>query len=870
MNKPDATVSVGADGSAFSKAMQDMAKNTDTMANSITARLARLGQAFQGLATIGNITGGSLAALTRPAAELENTAAAIAVMTGSAEDAEELATQLQLMAANGVRGMDELYRAARALTNVYSDTGNIEHWVGVLADIAAATKIPTDRLAEMVARFRDMGKAEFTELANAGVPIFEALARATGKSKEEVIKLQSVVGGITFDQLLAALQSLTVEGGKYHQMNATLSNTTQGSFDTLKASIEACAAVLGKPINDTLRPILQELSGQLQELRPEMEEIAGAFGKFLSGAAKMATPLISALGHIAGLFTSTERVVSYAAAALLVYAAHANRAAAATMNFGTMIASATTRLKALRLGSIFSGWGGIINGAKRTWAGFTGFMATSWKSVCISLAVTFKAAMVAVKAALISTGIGALIWAIGEGLSAVYQYFAGVDEEAQAAERSGRQFERTLRGLKKQAAGVRTEMDIENTLERARELAEDLREEEAQAREDENEVAERSARSQRRALEAWMTRAEQEMQMTVRKVQAEEERTRQMREQARLAEEAAREEERRLRTIEQMRKARMDADFEREMDALRDIPEGLSGGESGVVRSRLRRVGAPNEEALYAERDRLERLYHPTEEQLERYKELTETIAKIEEEHRKAEEAAAAHQEENRKRRDNYYDRKSTYNQNRADEAYEKKSIRGQERQLRRDAQAAGYWGEMNPDKIREHLDELARTGAKDNEDRIAALERILQLHDELVKRKQRYQQQRATDMQELRIQALELAGRKRAADALRDELELQQRITELRERGATKKQATEQATMEAKMREAAEQRARIQAARVEFIQGFQANVGGGGASFRLGNSQLQESKKHGRLLKEIRDYLRGQRNTASGVAVLA
>lgn len=867
MSKSDATISVGADGSAFSKAMQDMTKNTDTMANSITARLARMGQAFQGLSTIGNITGGSLAAFTAPAAELENTAAALAVMMGSAEDAEELSVKLQLMAANGVRGMDELYRAARALTNVYSDTGNIEHWVGVLADIAAGTKIPADRLAELVARFHDMGKAEFTELANAGVPIFDALARVTGKSKEEVIKLQSVVGGIKFDQLLAALKSLTVEGAKYHEINTKLSNTTQGSFDTLKGSIEACAAVLGKPINDALRPILQELSGQLQELRPELEEIAGTFGEYLSGAAKLATPLISALGHIAGLFSSTERVVSYAAAALLVYAAYANRAAASTMNFGTMIASATTRLKALRLGSIFSGWGGIINGAKRTWAGFTGFMATSWKSVCISLAVTFKAAMVAVKAALISTGIGALIWAIGEGISAIYQYFAGVDEEAQAAERSGRQFDNTLKGLKKQAEKVRSEMDIENVLERAREQLEDLREAEAQAREDENEAAEHAAQHQQRVLRNWMTRAEREMQLTVEKKKAEEERTRQMQEQARLAEEAAREEERRLRTIEQMKKARQDAEFEREMDMAR---ESWFEGTQGVIRARLRRVGVADEEALYAERDRLERLYNPTEQQLERYKELTAAITKIEEEHRKAEEAAAAHRDENETRRRNYYDRKRTYNENRETEAYEKKSIRGQERQLEKDARLAGYWGEMNPDKIREYLDELARAGAKDNEDRIAALERILQLHDELVKRKQRYQQQRSTDMQELRIQALELAGRKRAADALREEMELQQRITELRERGATKKQATKQATLEAKVRQAAEQRARIQAARVEFIQGFQANVGGGGASFRLGNSQLQESKKHGRLLKEIRDYLRGQRNTASGVAVLA
>lgn len=868
MNKPDATVSVGADGSAFSKAMQSMARDTDTMANSISARLARLGQAFQGLATIGNITGGSMAALTRPAAEIENTATALGVMMGSIEDAEELSEKLQLMAANGTRGMDELHRAARALTNVYSDTGNIEHWVGVLADIATGAKIPTDRLAEMVARFRDMGKAEFTELANAGVPIFEALARVTGKSKEEVIKLQSVVGGITFDQLLAALKSMTVEGGKYHQLNTKMSNTASGSFDTLKGSIEACAAVLGKPINDTLRPILQDLSGQLQELRPEMKEIAAAFGKFLSGAAKMATPLISALGHIAGLFSSTERAVSYAAAALLVYAAHANRAAAATMNFGTMIAGVSMRLKALRLGSIFSGFTGAIGGAKRLWAGFTGFMATSWKSVCLSVAVTFKAAMVAVKAALISTGIGALIWGIGEVASAVYQYFAGVDEEALAAARSARQFEKTLEGLQKQAAGVRTEMDIENTLERARELAEDLREEEIQAREEENEAAERSARNQRADLEAWMARAEEEMQMTVRKEQADERRTKQMQEQARLAEEAARAEEARLRTIEQMKAARETQEFEREMDAVRDGFVGLGGGGERVIYERLRRIGAASEAALYAERDRLEALYNPTEQQLERYKAVADAIAKIEEEHRRLDEAQRGRVDENAKRRENYADRRRTWEEGREQAAYERKSIGGQQAQLRKDARLADYWGEMDPAAIRAHLDKLAESGAKSNEREIAALERVLELQEQLIERKKKYQQLAVADKREMRIQALELRGRQRAADALREQAALEQRIAELRERGASKKAATRQATMEQKIQRAQAYQEKVQSARVSWIQGSLASVGGGGASIRLGDSQLSEAKKHSKLLKEIRDFVRPRK--AENVAVLA
>lgn len=175
----------------------------------------------------------------------------------------------------------------------------------------------------------------------------------------------------------------------------------------------------------------------------------------------------------------------------------------------------------------------------------------------------------------------------------------------------------------------------------------------------------------------------------------------------------------------------------------------------------------------------------------------------------------------------------------------------------------------MEPEAIRAHLDELARTDIKGNERQIAALERILQLHDELVERKQRYEQLRQGDMQELRIQALELAGRKAAADKLREEVAMQQRIAELRERGATKKQAEEQAGLEAKLQKAQEQRQRIQAARVEFIQGHQANVGGGGVSFRLGNTQLQESKKHSKLLKDIYNAVKNQKNTSS-VAVLA
>ena len=765
MSTPDAVIKLGADGTAADKEVRSLSQK-------IHGHLDTIGKSFMGAMGYAAAVRGvanAVGALTEPAAELENVATSLEVVMGNAEAAERLTGSLERLATNGVVGFDELHRAARALTNVFQDDAVIAHYVSRLADLAAGSKIPAARLGELVARMEDMGKAELTELSNAGIPIFEALADVLGKSRDEVVQM-SKEGKISCSALLAAFEELTDAGGRYYQLNAKMSNTTQGSWDTLKASITECMAALGEPINDELRPMLQELATWVQENKASIS----AVGK---GIVKVCTN-VHTLTITLGVLAATMR---------------------GTMTAGMMRMAA--------------GFKPIMAGLRsfRMAAALTG---SYWQATMAGMAVATRAAALAMKGALISTGIGAAVWLIGEGIAWCVEKFSDGEDAAR----------------------------------------------------DMGAAAEDAAAATNEALEA----SRREMELREEANRKEQERTRQMEEQARLAQEAADAEAERLKTVAEMARTRQEAEFEREMDALRDIPEALNGGESGVIRERLRRVGSPSEAALYAERDKLERQRHMTEEQLRRYEQVAAAIAKIEEEHRRATDAAAEQRKEAERLRDNYYDRKSTYNRNRAEEAYEKKSIPAQEKQLRRDAQAAGYWGEMNPEAIRARLDELARQDAKANEDSIAALERILELQGELANRKAKYQQQRATDMQELRIQALELAGRKRAADALREELELQQRITELRERGATKKQATEQATMEAKMREAAEQRARIQAARVEFIQGFQANVGGGGASFRLGNSQLQESKKHGRLLKEIRDYLRGQRNTASGVAVLA
>lgn len=233
-----------------------------TQAMGVDAMLNNLSRVVSVLGEVGRKVGSLMSA----AADKENVATQLGVMFGSAAEGNVLADALERMATNGVVGMQELQSAAGALIGTFNDADEIARWVGVFADISAGSKISATRLAELTARLDDMGKAELTELANAGIPIFETLARVMGMTTAEVVKL-STEGKITKENLLAAFEMMTAEGEKFHQLNASMSNTTAGSWDTLAASWREVLAEAGKALNDVVRPLLQVLSTGLQECK---------------------------------------------------------------------------------------------------------------------------------------------------------------------------------------------------------------------------------------------------------------------------------------------------------------------------------------------------------------------------------------------------------------------------------------------------------------------------------------------------------------------------------------------------------------------------------------------------------------------------
>lgn len=263
------------------------------------------------LNSLKNAFAATFGAFLSEAEKIEDVAARLGVMLGGdAAGGEKLAHSLERLATNGVVPLQELEQAAAALSSRFASTADISQWVSVCADISAGSKITATRLAEMTARLDDMGKAEFTELANAGIPIYSTLAKVLGITSAEVVKL-AAAGKVSSDDFLAALRLMTAEGAKFHDLNATMSNTTSGSWATLAASWREIMAEVGSSLNSLLRPILQNLSSFLQNNKETFALLVGIALKFAVimgslSALKFSFQLASCLKSMLGMKAAAE------------------------------------------------------------------------------------------------------------------------------------------------------------------------------------------------------------------------------------------------------------------------------------------------------------------------------------------------------------------------------------------------------------------------------------------------------------------------------------------------------------------------------------------------------------------------------------
>ena len=172
-------------------------------------------------------------------AQMEAYTASFASFLGSAQAAEEAIAKIKEDASTMPFGSSDLIEANRALITAGESAEKSRKNINALAAAVAATGGGNDvlsRMASNLQQIKNVGKAtsmDIRQFAMAGINIYGLLSEASGKSIEEIQKME-----ITYDDLTAALIKATEEGGAYYGAMQQQAETYNGQLNSLKARIK--------------------------------------------------------------------------------------------------------------------------------------------------------------------------------------------------------------------------------------------------------------------------------------------------------------------------------------------------------------------------------------------------------------------------------------------------------------------------------------------------------------------------------------------------------------------------------------------------------------------------------------------------------
>lgn len=171
------------------------------------------------------------------ASKINVSLSALAKNLGSTASTDGLTQSIQWLAAEGVGNIEHLTAAARTLMVAFEgNQGVVKSLLPIFDDVAAATSLTADQLAQMTARVQASGKIE-TEVLNMlrdrGIPVYKLLGEAMGVTGEEAQELAKK-GKAGLSEWLDLVKSMHES---YKGLSAELStNTLEGAKATYEAA----------------------------------------------------------------------------------------------------------------------------------------------------------------------------------------------------------------------------------------------------------------------------------------------------------------------------------------------------------------------------------------------------------------------------------------------------------------------------------------------------------------------------------------------------------------------------------------------------------------------------------------------------------
>jgi len=306
----DLIVTIGAQTKQFDKAlgssmskMRNFGRSTKQLGRNMTRSLT------MPIAALG-------AAAVKSAADLETMETSFISLTGGAKEAAAMMRNLNEFTAKTPFQIEAVAKSARQLIASGSDISQVNEQLQFLGDIAATSGQPIDEIAAIFSKVNAKGKVELeslNQLAERGIPIFTALAEATGLPADKL-----GAGAVSVEQFNATLKGFAEEGGFAAGAMERLSQTASGKFSTALDNLKLAGAALAQSLMPVLKDILDRFVGLMQtltNLSPQAKRfmligagIAAALGPLLTilpflvqGFMLLMSPISLIIGGIVGL-----------------------------------------------------------------------------------------------------------------------------------------------------------------------------------------------------------------------------------------------------------------------------------------------------------------------------------------------------------------------------------------------------------------------------------------------------------------------------------------------------------------------------------------------------------------------------------------
>ena len=302
----DLIVRIGADTRDLNKQLGRVQRNMRSMTSNITQLGASMTQA------ITLPLAGVAAMAVKSAADLEQLETSFVSLTGGVSEAAAMMQQLNDFTAKTPFQIENVANAARQLIASGTKVSDVNDQLQFLGDIAATSGVSIEEIAAIFAKVNAKGKVELenlNQLAERGIPIFKALADATGLPADKL-----GAGAVSVQQFNDTLKSFAEEGGFAAGAMERLSETAAGKFSTALDNLKLAGASIGELLLPTINSLLELIvelsqkfaatSANTKSLMLEIGLLVGAIGPMIVIVPKIIAGITGLRGAMMALNTT--------------------------------------------------------------------------------------------------------------------------------------------------------------------------------------------------------------------------------------------------------------------------------------------------------------------------------------------------------------------------------------------------------------------------------------------------------------------------------------------------------------------------------------------------------------------------------------